>query len=329
MITLNNFTKLDNNQYQMVLSMKKTDSVEDLPSEARPMSPEYFAVTIDYGVPADGSIAIKEDGEVLAYSAGEWGKAETTGDIKLKELSVKENGEYLPESGYVGFNKVVVDVKKEMPTKGDLIMLDGKQYRVLKINDTVAEVLAMYDASDKFEFNASGDNTYAESTIDTYCHSTFYSGLPEIMKSAIVDKTFTQDSWKLTSQVPAEAHYTALGVVTYYLTFVNATYGESITRHCYCLSVQDVIDYLECDTSMDSFNTTLTPKNMLQMLWNRTTTSGQNYKMWLRSAGAAITSVLANDRASGNIVNAYVASSGVAHPAFQIDLSKVDWVKSE
>lgn len=127
MITLNSFAKLDNNQYQMVLSMKKTDSVEDLPSETRPMSPEYFAVTVDYGTPAYGSVVIKESGETLTYSAGKWGKAETAGDIKLKELSVKENGKYLPEGGYVGFNKVLVDVKpKEMPIKGDLIMLDGK-----------------------------------------------------------------------------------------------------------------------------------------------------------------------------------------------------------
>ena len=56
MITLNNFTKLDNNQYQMVLSMKKTDSVEDLPSETRPMSPEYFAVTVDYSTPGMGRL---------------------------------------------------------------------------------------------------------------------------------------------------------------------------------------------------------------------------------------------------------------------------------
>lgn len=332
MITLNNFTKLDNNQYQMVLSMKKTDSVEDLPSETRPMSPEYFAVTVDYGAPADGSIVIKESGEILTYSAGEWGKAGTAGDIKLKELSVKENGEYLPESGYVGFNKVVVDVKKEMPVKGDLIMLDGKQYRVLKTNDTVAEVLAMYDANSSITFDGSPayHNTYAGKSLDIYCNDTFYNGLSAEMKDAIIDKTFTQDSWKSSLSVPAESHYTAKYAdgSLYYLSLEDATFGESITRHSYCLSIQDVVDYLESTTAMTEDNTTLTGMNIWKMVWNQSKPTSND--IWLRSADASKDYyAFFIQHTNGSIRSYYTTYTVGVRPAFQIDLSKVDWTKSE
>ncbi len=334
MITLNNFTKLDNNQYQMVLSMKKTDSVEDLPSETRPMNPEYFAVTVDYGTPAYGSIVIKESGEILTYSAGEWGKAGTAGDIKLKELSVKENGEYLPEGGYVGFNKVLVDIKpKEMPIKGDLIMLDGKQYRVLKINNTVAEILAMYDASSRIEFDsaASGyNNTYAGKNIDTYCNNTFYSGLSSAMKTAIVDKTFTQDSWRQFTSFTWDLHYIwKADPLVYYLTLKNASYGLSITRHCYCLSIQDIIDYLDATTSMGENNTTLTDTNIWKMFWNKPIQS--NKYTWLRSASySSPNAAFYVDGGSGCLTDGSVGLAWIAaRPAFQIDLSKVDWTKSE
>ena len=46
-------------------------------------------------------------------------------------------------------NLPVIDV-----VKGDLITIENKQYRVLNVNDTVAEVLAMYDASTSQQFNS-------------------------------------------------------------------------------------------------------------------------------------------------------------------------------
>lgn len=332
MITLNNFTKLDNNQYQMVLSMKKTDSVEELPSETRPMSPEYFAVTVDYGVPADGSIVIKEGGEILAYSTGEWEKAGTAGDIKLKELFVKENGKYLPESGYVGFNKVVVDVKPKvvMPVKGDLITLDGKQYRVLKTNDTVAEVLAMYDATDKQEFGS--NNVYANSSLDTYLSNTFYESLSIPIQHAIVDRTFTQDSWEGGTGWDADPNNYS-GVYNpserYVIKAINSTYGVKISRKFYVLSLEDVVNYLDAKTSMDFSNTTLTFENIWKMFWNQTT-SPDSENLWLRSAySESANHSFCVDSELGFTNISLTSRAYTVRPAFQIDLSKVDWTKSE
>ena len=218
-----------------------------------------------------------------------------------------------------------------MPNKGDIITIDSKQYRVLKTEGTVAEVLCMYDANSSIKFDSASsnyNNTYAGKNIDTYCNNTFYSGLSAVMKSAIVDKTFTQDSWKMTSSVPTESHYTGkYGSSAYYLTLVNSAYGSSITRHCYCLSVQDVLDYLEATTSMGTSDTTLTDINIWKMFWNITTSPDAKY-IWLRSAGSS-NSIYAFD------VNGFYGYLGfynvdrayAARPAFQIDLSKIDWSK--
>lgn len=230
-----------------------------------------------------------------------------------------------------GQEAVTVFEKVAMPVKGDIITMDAKQYRVLKINGTVAEVLCMYDANSSIAFDSSSsdnNNTYAGKNIDTYCNNTFYSGLSAAMKSAIVDKTFTQDSWGRPTSVPTESHYTGkYGTSTYYLTLVNAAYGLSITRHCYCLSVQDVLDYLEATTSMGTSDTTLTDTNIWKMFWNVTASQSGKY-IWLRSANSSNSlsafRVVGKD---GYLVRHNVGYALAARPAFQIDLSKISWSK--
>lgn len=344
MITLNNFTKLDNGQYQMTLSMKNTDSIGDLPSVVRPMSPEYFAVTVDYGTPAEGSIVIKEDGEALIYSNNQWSRT----DFKFQELFADEDGQYWPDDGYVGFNKVVVDVQPKivMPAKGDLITIEDKQYRVLKTNGSVAEVLAMYNSRDSQVFDSDIFNkTYAEAALDTYLNQTFYTSLSSAMQGAIVAKTFQQDEWSWTlgtsggtgtviyqgiyrSPIQQEIYI----LKEYRIGLTNASYGTSISRKCYILSVQDVIDYLEVTTSMGAADTTLTSENVWKMFWNQTTSPGSNntYCLWLCSADSASRSkTFYADGHYGFVGNQYTSTTYAIHPAFQIDLSKIEWAKSE
>ena len=218
-----------------------------------------------------------------------------------------------------------------MPNKGDIITLDSKQYRVLKTEGTVAEVLCMYDANSSIKFDSASsgyNNTYAGKNIDTYCNNTFYSGLSAAMKSAIVDKTFTQDSWMYHDSVPTESHYTGkYGSSIYYLALANAAYGSSITRHCYCLSVQDVLDYLEATTSMGTSDTTLTDTNIWKMFWNVTTSQNGKY-IWLRSSYSSYFisafSVIGYD---GYLDLNRVGDARTVRPAFQIDLSKISWSK--
>lgn len=230
-----------------------------------------------------------------------------------------------------GHEAVTVFEKAAMPVKGDIITLDSKQYRVLKINGTVAEVLCMYDANSSIAFDSASsgyNNTYAGKNIDTYCNNTFYNGLSSAMKSAIVDKTFTQDSWNRATSVPSGLHYTGKwGSKTYYLKLANAAYGTSITRHCYCLSVQDVLVYLEATTSMGASNTTCTDTNIWKLFWNVTTAVTAKY-IWLRSASTfnSLSGFVVNGN-RGDLNDPGVQNLSSARPAFQIDLSKISWSK--
>ena len=185
------------------------------------------------------------------------------------ESAIDVNYPDIGKKTYIGYRPIIVSNQygtgKNIANKGDLITIEDKQYRVLKTDGNIAEVLCMYspNTSIKFDTNSSYNNTYAGKNIDTYCNDTFYGGLSSAMQSAIVDKTFTQDSWQRASSSSAIANYNGkYGSNTYVLSLMNETYGSSITRHCYCLSVQDVIDYLEVTISMTTDTTTLTDTNI-------------------------------------------------------------------
>lgn len=228
-------------------------------------------------------------------------------------------------------NSVTVTKGSTMPVKGDLITIESKQYRVLKTNGSVAEVLAMYNSTDSQIFGS--NNTYAGSALDTYCNSTFYGTLSSAMKNAIVEKTFAQDQWSITfgsSEGTGTAIYKCYGTGSsssgqYSVGLVNAVYGASISRNCYVLSVQDVIDYLEATTSMTFSNTTLKSENIWKMFWNQTASSGYD-KARLRSANSRASNYVFYINNTDGSIDSYIAGNERAvRPAFQIDLSKIEW----
>lgn len=220
--------------------------------------------------------------------------------------------------------------QSKMPVKGDLITIEDKQYRVLKINDSVAEVLAMYDAATSQDFDTSGNsNVYANSSLDVYLSQTFYNSLSTTMQNAIVAKTFQQDSWYEGTNESAIAEYNGTYQTTnnYTLSLISTTFGASISRKCYVLSCQDVIDYLEVTTSMSSADTTLTSENVWRMFWNQTSSPESIYP-WLRSAcsSSAYTAFYVYGY-NGYLTDDRIDSAHSVRPAFQIDLSKIAWSK--
>ena len=329
----------------------KAITVNPTPSSAKTITPTKGTQTVNpdsgkllssvtvnpipeaYIIPA-GTKNITENGTVDVTSFAEVNVAVPAPD--LSDATATPAKILLGATAYTGTGKITGTIptyngliRPEMPVKGDIITMDSKQYRVLKLNGTVAEVLCMYDANSsiKFDANSSYNNTYAGKNIDTYCNNTFYSGLSAAMKSAIVDKTFTQDSWNRDYSVPTQSHYTGTyGSSTYYLTLANAAFGASITRHCYCLSVQDVLDYLEATTSMGISDTTLTDTNIWKMFWNVTTSQKGKY-MWLRSADSSSSDLAFDVSGYGGLDTYFVDSTHAARPAFQIDLSKIAWSK--
>lgn len=224
-----------------------------------------------------------------------------------------------------------------MPAKGDIITLDSKQYRVLKTEGTVAEVLEMYNSTTSQKFDTSGtSNVYANSDLDVYLSQTFYNSLSSAMQNAIVEKTFQQDSWYFswtpgnTSGNPKYIGY-ASDNDDYEVSLGSATFGSSISRKCYVLSVQDVIDYLGVTPTMTTADTTLTPTNVWKMFWNQTTSPGSTSPgstyPWLRSASVTDSTLAFGVRDDYGVLSGSLGidADEPVRPAFQIDLSKISW----
>ena len=221
--------------------------------------------------------------------------------------------------------------------KGDIITIEGKQYRVLNTNGAVAEVLAMYDASTSQVFNAtsktvvfSGGKTgqqYHGSDLDTYLNETFFATLSATMQAAIVPKAINQDMWGYGSSAPSSGTYYHQTYGSnnryYYDNASGVSYGtaEVGSRNVYALSIHEVIDYLGVSANGDFANT-----DIWQMFWNNN--SRQSGYLWLRSAFVSDSSfVFAVEGVSGNFNINVCREKCRVRPAFQIDLSKIAWSK--
>lgn len=208
--------------------------------------------------------------------------------------------------------------------KGDLIDIEGKQYRVLKTNGNIAEVLAMYDAG---ESAYGSTQVYSGSTMDTYCNETFYGTLSTNLKNAIVDKKFQQDRWYAGGLGNPVYCGTYQSTNNYQIGLDTTTFGEEIIRKCYILSVQDVIDYLNVEPSMNYSNTTLISENIWKMFWNKTVHPDDNVWYAFRTCYAAdkLYNIFYANSFYGNIEDNNINGYSTVRPAFKIDLSKISW----
>lgn len=109
MVVLQNFVKNENGTYTVLLTFGAKDGVAALPTAQKPLSPENYAVSTDYGVPAPGSVAINfETQETLMFVNGGWSKDSVPS--VLEQLTAVENKVYTPAEGVDGYDKVTVNV---------------------------------------------------------------------------------------------------------------------------------------------------------------------------------------------------------------------------
>lgn len=219
-----------------------------------------------------------------------------------------------------------------MPVKGDLITmnLDGtdRLYRVLKIVDgTTVEVLGMWNLGVTRQFHSSSNN-YARSLLRTYLNTTWYGTLSDTAKAAIVPKTIVQDSWDFgttgSPQYSGTCGTSVPGSNSYTISLVNANFATVGTDYVYALSVQEVLDYLSDSSVLVDTSAMLRNQNLWAMFWNQASSASEY--LWLRSArsgGATLAVHVRGD--NGGLFSSKVNVSRAFHPAFQIDLSKIDF----
>ena len=108
MITLQNFVKYPAG-YVLLLTMGERDTTVMLPTAQKPFSPEYYPVSVDYGVPVEGSVAINYfTQENFMFVNGAWSKDSVPS--VLEQLTAVENKVYTPGEGVDGYDKVTVNV---------------------------------------------------------------------------------------------------------------------------------------------------------------------------------------------------------------------------
>lgn len=224
--------------------------------------------------------------------------------------------------------------------KGDLIKLDldgngDKQYRVLGINGNVAKLLGMSDISTSQKYNATSKTStftngttgqsYVGSDLDTYLNTTWYNTLTSTVKAAIVPESRTQYMYQYYDKpnTPNTPTYT----YQYQYNWSDSDYEnvnliDSIligNRNIFALDLKDIFDY---------FGKVCITSNELMELWTNQTSAVRGKYWWLSSANADDPGNAWRVRGGyGNLILSVVGSASAVRPAFNLDLSKINFTK--
>lgn len=240
------------------------------------------------------------------------------------------------EKIYSGTKPIILNNQWKPIQKGSLILIENKPYRILKLNNNIAEVFAMYEYREMTDNDLGDSNTYDASVQDSLCNEQFYNSLSSQTRNAIVEKTFSQDAWvsKTNAQTGAIASYVSTWKNPITLvnskdtqSLMNANYKPAITRNCYLISTQDVIDYFGVTTTMDETNTTFTADNINSKFFGSFIPhDSAQHKILFRSAYSGSTSqyqVLSP--LTGRVATTQFNIKSYVRPAFQVDLSKISF----
>ena len=219
--------------------------------------------------------------------------------------------------------------------KGSLVNLDldgrgNKQYRVIKCNGNVAQVMAMYDTL-KSAYNSTSTTTtmgsltvqkYADSTLDTYLNTTWYNTLKDNVKAAIVPENVIQYCYKYydVPNTPNTPTYT----YQYQYRWSDSDYDNAdnvgnVTvgdRNVFALDLKDIFDYFD--------KVCITSDELMTMFWN-STTQVSKYP-WLRSSHADDYDTVWRVLGSGGSLGSYtVGDSNVVRPALNLNLNQIEF----
>lgn len=248
---------------------------------------------------------------------------------------LSKDGKYFTLNG-----KLLQYTPAPLVAKGDLIKLDldgngDKQYRVLGINGNVAKLLGMSDIFTSQKYNATSKTgtftngttgqSYVGSDLDTYLNTTWYNTLTSTVKAAIVPESRTQYMYQYYDEpnTPNTPTYTYQYQYNWSdLNYENVNLTDSIligNRNIFALDLKDIFDY---------FGKVCITSNELMELWTNQTSAVSNKYWWLSSADADYPGyawcVLG---AYGGLIRADVGLAIAMRPAFNLDLSKINFTK--
>lgn len=221
------------------------------------------------------------------------------------------------------------------PVKGDLIELDldgqgAKDYRVLKISGSVAQVMAMYDdlssvynrTSTTTTFGSTTAQKYTDSTLDTYLNTTWYNTLTSATKAAIVPENVVQHCYQYYDEpnTPNTPTYT----YQYQYNWSDSDYENAddvgnVTvgnRNVFALDLKDIFDYFG--------KVCITSNELMTLFWN--STAKVSKYLWLRSSDADDSNYAWNVNGDiGYLDDNDVNNSNVVRPALNLDLSQIPY----
>lgn len=211
------------------------------------------------------------------------------------------------------FNKS--GVEGDFSRKGNLVTINGNQFRVLSVNGTQAKLLAM-DSYKSIPFGA--NNTYSGSTLDTEM-TNYYNTLPADVQNAIVEQNINQSKYIYNDGTNESTNFSSwykngftesdISGANYYLNKKSETSVGN--RKVYALDVDDVIFYL---------GSTSTPQDVNELFFNQRSSVSRN--IWLRSAHVVHTGGAFSVRGDyGFVFGDLVFFQFEVRPAFVIDLS--------
>lgn len=185
-------------------------------------------------------------------------------------------------------NGVVGDFSK----KGNLVTIDGRQFRVLTVEGTQAKVMMMEDyartifnnGSVTTLFNDYSSQQYKDSVLDQKMIG-YYNSLPETIQNSILTVDIKQSGYKFTysaSDSDFKSWYkrgftegdTSSSPDTRSNAFKKYAEVEVGPRKVYALDMDDVIEYLGSSSS---------PQDVNEMFWNIRSNVGYKH-IWFRTA---------------------------------------------
>ena len=225
--------------------------------------------------------------------------------------SVKKGRTLIGGTGYdITFPEPLV-----MPVKGDLITmnLDGtdRQYRVLKIVDgATVEVFRVQNLNEMIGYSNSAE--YAGNNIDVALNQTYYNTLTTAAKNAIVAKDINQYSYAGSNQ------WASGRASTFYYPANKWLRYHVGNRFVYALDLEDVEEYFDSKYTSNDLNT---------VFFQDYIGTSSDKRLWLRSMDTNH-----DDYAACILYGTYAVITGTPYygqhgvqPAFQIDLSKIDF----